>query len=378
MLFGGYYAAILIVIDFFPRFLKDFGYSDFEIGIAVMWYMFSCLLSQLVFGYLIDKFNISKQIIISVFIVMMAGFPLLFNFSDSRLFVTAFSIMAIGPWRSLGGVWDSWVARLGDVDYGKARAAGAIAYAVSAIVLGQAFAAMGNMGVVFSMAGIFIIILWVLSGTENPRRAGSIEKMTIRTAFTYFKGNRHFLFMLAGSSLSGVTLASVLTYLPILMAAIGGTQAELGIALFIMGATDFLVMMQATGLKKRLGSVFLLIFGFFGFFAKNAAFAMSSHIWQIYLFCMLQSVSIALVIPGMVLFLTERVDHRYLASALLVNQSVTSISMMIANPLCGLLSERLGVGMMLMIAGLPAFLAGMLFLFMRKKLSIEPEVSIQL
>ena len=175
--------------------------------------------------------------------------------------------------------------------------------------------------------------------------------------------------MLAGTFLMGVTMASTSTYLPILITELGGTQAEYGIALFIMAAIEFVAMMFLTKLKKRFGTVTLLIIGFFGFFLKSVAFAMSENIWQIHAFCLLQCLAYALIIPGTVLYLGESVDKKYLATALLINLSVCTTAEMIANPVCGLLAERVGVRVMMIIASLSVFLAGIIFLaFVPKKL----------
>ena len=375
MLMGGYFAAAVIFYSYLPMFLKDFGYSELEIGIVMMWALLSGLVCQLVLGYVADRFNCFKQIIISAFVVMTASLPLLFLFSGAPAFVTAFAIIVLGPVGIPVGMMDSWVAKLGDVDYGKARSAGSIAYAIFSIMLGQAFAALGNHVAVYVMAGIFIIVMCILMGLRNPTITETAPKITVTESIRYLKGNRSFLFMLVGSALLGITFASTSTYFPILIVELGGAQAELGIALFIMATVEFVVMRFVTKLSKRFGSVMLLVVGYLGFFVKSVAFSLSAQVWHIYLFCLLQCVSFALVIPGVVLYLSERVDKKYLAAALLVNLSVGTVFEMIGNPVCGLISELVNVHTMIFIASIPALIAAIIFIFAPKKLPEQPAVN---
>ncbi|MCL1981826.1 MAG: MFS transporter [Clostridiales bacterium] len=367
VLMGGFFATCLIFGGYYPMFLRDFGYSDFEVGVVMMLPMFSGLVFQLASGYLADRYNVLKQIIISGFVVMAASLPFLFVFSSSKLFVAAFSILAVGYSRSLGGIMDSWVAKLGNVDYGKVRAVGSISYAVFSVVLGQLFTAKGNSAASYFMAAVFAVSMLAVFGLSNPEKQKSVDNMTVRASVAYLAGNRYFLYMTASSFLLGATFASISTYLPALVAEIGGSPAELGVMFFIMAAVEFVVMIFFTKLSSRTGPELLLTIGFFGFFLKNLAFAMSFSVVQAYLACLFQIVSFALVIPGQVLFMSKRVDKSYLAAGLIISQSAYSISMMLANPVCGLLSEMLGVRRMLAIASFPAALAGGIFVLMTKR-----------
>ena len=371
VLFGCHYATVLIVVDFYSRFLKDFGYSDIDIGLAVMWSMLSSLLCQLIIGYFADRFGYMKQIVLIALTVIIVSFPLLFKFSDVPVFVIVFSVIAVGPLRTLGSIWDSWVTQEGSVDYGRVRAVGAISYAVLAFILGFILTAMGNRVAIFFLAGFFIVIACGIFNLKNPQVLEGADKVSLGKSLSYLANNRSFLLMLVGSFLYSLTISSVLTYFPILMAEAGGTQADLGATMFIMSTLEFIVMMFITKLKDKFGVSAILTLGFFGCLAMNLSFAMSTKIWQIYLSCLFRCVSLALVIPGIVVFITERVNIRYLTTALLVNQSVMIISMMIANPLCGLLSEKLGLNTMFAIAGLPVFFAGIAFILIHRKQKVR-------
>lgn len=364
---GGFFAACLIFSGYYPMFLKDFGYSDFEVGVVVMLSMFSCLVLQLASGYLADRYNSLKQIIVSGFAVMVASWPFLFIFSWSKLFVAAFSIISVGSSRSLGGILDSWVAKQGNVDYGKVRAVGSISYAVFSVIIGQLFTMKGNGTAPYFIAGVFLVSMYAVMGIANPEKHETEAKVTVRASASYLVGNTYFLYMVVGSFLLGGTFASLSTYLPVLVAEIGGSPAELGVMFFIMAAVEFVVMIFFTKLNSKAGPEFLLAAGFFGFFLKNLAFAMTYSVVQAYFACLLQAVSFALVIPGQVLFLTKHTDKSYLAAALIIGQSALNISMMIANPICGLLSELLGVHHMLAIASCPSVLAAGLFAYITKK-----------
>ena len=370
VLMGGNGVANLVFTSYYALYLKDFGYSDFKIGIAMMWSMLSCLVCQLAFGYLADKYNCFKQIVLGVFVVATASLPLLFIFSDSPEFVIAFSIMAVGSVLSISGVLDSWVAKMGNVDYGKVRAVSSITYALASIILGRVFAAIGNSSAVYFAVAVFIIVLCAIIALKNPTPIKDVDKMTIGKSFMYLKSNYCFLIVLVGSFLLGISSANH-SFLPTLVAKAGGAQPELGVVFFVTAAVEVVVMMSFQKIGKKFGAVHLLTIGFFGFFAKLMALSMSSQVWHIYAACLFQSVSYALVIPATVMFFSEKIDRRYLATALLINGAVMNISQMITTPFFGLLSENSGVNTMYVVSAMPMLLAGIIFMFAQKRLLIK-------
>jgi|GEM_PF-2764723 len=371
VLMGGYYTTALIAGSFLPMYMNGFGYSDVVIGFTAMCAKISCLVCMLSLGFVADKYNSMKQIIITVLAVITISMPLLFLFSDYLAVVIVFAVVTMGPSWASGSVIDSWVTKLGTVDYGKVRAVGSFAYAAFSIILGYVFAAMGNHVSSFFMAGTFIIVLIALIKMKNPEPKERTEIITIKASLSYLLKNKYYLFMLTGYFLLGLADTSESTFFPILIADLGGSQAEVGIAFALMAAIEIVTMVLFTRLKNRFNTALLLTVGIFGTCLKILAFSVSTEIWQIYLFCILQCVSYALVAPGTVLFMSEKIDNRYLTAALLINEAVLNISMTIANPVCGILSESFGVSRMFMITSFPALIAGIVFLFMLKKLRSE-------
>ncbi len=371
VLMGGYFTVILIFCGYYTVFLKSFGYSDFSIGIALMWTAISCFICQPVFGYLSDKFNKIKQMIAIVLLVGTAGLPLLFFFYEAPAFIVGFSVVVLGTTQSLTGIIDSWITKLQKqkvkLDYGRVRSIGSLTYAVFAIVLGQLFSSFGNHLAIYAMILVFLTILTVILKIPNPQVHENATHITIRKSASYLFGNKKYVLLLVTAFLSYLTFVSMATFTPLLIQHLGGNQSEVGIAYFIMAFAEFWVMLGFTKLKNKFGVSKLLGFGMVGYFIRSIALSLASNVFLVWVFVALQAISFALFVPGVVYYIAKHVDVKFLSGAALIYQATLSISQMVGNPLFGFLSETMGINSMLMISGIPALIGGTIFLVMNRK-----------
>jgi PPP family 3-phenylpropionic acid transporter len=369
ILMAAYYAATVVIYAYTPLILSSFGYSDFVIGIAVMATTLSALLLSLIAGYFVDKYNCIKQLMMAIVVFTACGFSLLFIYSDSLGMIMFFSIVIAGFASLPLGLMDSWVAKTPEADYGKARATGSLSFAICSLVLGMVFAAFGYSSAQFVYWAISLCLLLILRKLDNPSFSEVEQKLTVREASGYLKGNKYFLFIIGGTFLLGLNQPACNTYLPLLIDSIGGTSFEVGLALFILAASEVAVMSAFTRLEKRFGVIGLLMLGFFVFFGRDLLLSFTTTHLQVYVLCVFQCLSFALIAPGQVFLLSKQLNHRYLAFALLINQAVISVAMSIANPLFGWVSETYGTRWVFVLSSLPALLAGLVALSQKKKLS---------
>lgn len=370
LLEGCHYFAVLVFNGLYSTFLLDFGYGESFVGIVLTSIGLSCIVLQPLLGFLADKTGKVKQMVLLITLLLTAALPLLFKFSQSRAFVIAFSVVVIGAAQSSVGLVDSWVAKLGRqnyrLDYGVVRGVGSLTFAVAAVFVGRVLDLHGNAFICYLLFGVFLIMAPLTLLMPNPPKDDLQKRVSVGEAARELGRNRRFLFFLACSFVMSITSQSMFAFQTLLIRELGGGQTQVGLALFVIAFSEFWIMIFFTKLRNRFGATLLLGIGMVGYFLKSLIMALAPNVTIAIAAGVLQMVSLGLVIPGAVAYLTELVELRYLASATLLYQSVNSLAQIVGAPIYGIVAEQTSVANMLALFSFPALLAGAVFLFVNR------------
>lgn len=373
-----YFITVFTFSSFYASILTDFGYSSGFVGIVLMVMGISSIFSQMLYGYLIDKFSNFRALFIVV-LSLFAGFNvLLFRFRTPG-FVIAFSFFGMAPASALNGIVDSWVLKLNrqnqNAEYTIVRSVGSLTHAVGAVFIGRMLASLGNetaMYVVLAGCALLFILVLTLPNADASHTDTGMHRMTAKEIAGYLLKNKAFLLLVACNFFANITNYSTYVFFPLLIKSLGGTAFEVGLSSLVLSLSEFFVVFNFNKLAARFSAARLIGVGMIGYtiralaisFAPSTPFAIAAGLCQAF--------SFALVVPGIAKYLSEMVDTRYLASAFMINGTLLSVSQIIGSPVFGAVSENIGVAGMIRVFSPFALIAGSVFLINLRQISGSP------
>lgn len=367
LLEGSFFSIMFLADGIISEILSILGYGDAFIGVALAAIGVACLVLQPLFGFLCDRYRCYRAIFLTVFTVVAVAMPLFYRYSGSKAVVLAYCVVALGSVKSLFMVLDSWVSKLQKqgvgIDYGRLRSVGSITYAFAAMILSLGINRFGVRSSVWMYLFIFAVMVYALVQLPDPAEGALDSEVSLSTAARAMFRRRNVAVFLGCAFLGWITFNSQLMFTSRLISSLGGSVADVGLASFVMAFVEFFVVLNYSRIAARIGTENTLILGFFGYFLKGIAMYLSPTAgWGIAV-QVLQGVSYALFIPGVVRFLGEQIPRRYLATAFVLYQTLCqTISLIGGSPLFGAVAQKYSVSAMLGIFSFPALLSAVLFL----------------
>ena len=367
LLEGTFFSAMFLTDGMIAQMLSMAGYSDTVIGVMLAAMGVSCVLLQPVLGYLCDKFRCYRIIFIVSYSLVALTMPLFFLFSQIRAVAFLYCTVTIALVKSLFIVLDSWLSKIQKqgiaLDYGRLRSIGSITYAIAAVLLAQILDRFGNASSIGLYWLIYAAMMVALLRLPDPAPDDSEEKISLKNASRALLGNRRYLLFLLCGFLCWISLEAQLLFNARLVSSLGGSMSAIGVAYFVMAASEFFVILAFTRIADRLGTENVLAVGMIGVALKGLVSWLCPTAGWAVAAQLLQAVSYALVIPGVVRYFGELIPRRYLATAFVLYQTLcTGLAQILFSPAYGALSERYSVGAMLALMGIPS-LAGAAILF---------------
>lgn len=230
------------------------------------------------------------------------------------------------------------------VNFGLARGVGSLAFSMGSLLTGQLlrYFTPDVLPMMYLIPAILMIIAVLLFHAPN---VGPEEGMPVtpKQKALLLKEYPHFYMFLAGVVCLAVTHCFTETYLLQIIRRIGGTSANLGIAIAISAITELPAMMLYRKVSKKVGNRRLLMFAGWMWAAKNILIMFAPNIYVVYAAELLQFISYAIYVPAGIRY----VSHAIPESQFLKGQALTGSAFTVG----GLLATFLG-GQMLDFFGL--------------------------
>jgi PPP family 3-phenylpropionic acid transporter len=278
--------------------------------------------------------------------------------------------------QSMPSVIDSWTLQLMNagekVDYGLTRSIGSFFYSITALGFGfllDRFDVWIRIPAFLGLALVAILTAW--SSPPPPRQSHHESNGRMTDAIRSLAGNRQYLAFLASVVLAFVGYGASISFYPVLLAELGGSNTDLGIGLLFMAMAQVPTMM-GFGLLIRKGfkvhhllAVSLFFFSFKGILLSvcpTTAWAIGAQ--------SLEVLTIGLFLPAAIHHINETVDRRGMVTAqLLLSSASFGLGSILGSFFGGLLAERMGVRPMMLALNAFGFLGLALFVLSRKYLA---------
>ena len=368
---------VCITVAYISPILVSLGYSNLRIGQVMTLGALASTLARPLWGYLNDRFSCARQVTLGGPAAGAACYFLL-TWGGGRVWLTALAVMGLYVTVvCMMNFVDSWALRLINsgmpLNYGGTRAGGSLSYAIGAVVFGAMVARWG-----FRPGNAVLWVLWalmcavVLRIPNPPRAERQARTITLARGIGTLRKNRVYCTMLAALFLCTLASGSMESFYSVLILSAGGTEQDVGVALFIQAISELPVMFGYTRIraKLRIPAAKLICVSMLCYAAKALVLGSASSLGVILAAALFQSLSFALFTPACVDFMLETVPGEYLATGhllfLAVGQGAGAVA---GNALSGVLSEAFGMGWMFRTVGVLALLAGALALWAAKMLN---------
>ena len=195
------------------------------------------------------------------------------------------------------------------VNYGAGRGIGAIASAVSSLLIGWVIAKFGTTWMLIFLLATRIGSMIALVGfpqIQQNRMTGSEERKGI-PVYKFFVRYRWYCLSLIGIAFLGMFHAMTENYLIVIVNALGGNSSHVGVALFIAAMVAAPVIFFFEKIRKVFSDTNLLKIAAVSFLIKAVGFYFAGDIRTIYLLQFLQTSSYALLAPAQVYYAKAKV-----------------------------------------------------------------------
>jgi len=342
-IFGTYWMIYAVVCSFASVFLLAKGYNNSQIGMTLAAANILAVIMQPVTADMADRSRRIGSIgISSIMTVMMMVFTLgLFFFRGGGLGICVIFVLLLGWHTVLQPIFNALTFKLEEtgipINFGIARSAGSLAYAIMAAILGTL---VENLGVtVIPVASEITCIMLLISllltkknfdramkrkgrdrgGDVDPMFAADPEKQAVIdevpgeepeviTLTRFISRNR--LFFVLNLGVVGLFFSNSIlnTFMVQIVTDVGGTSEDMGRILGLMAFLEIPTMVLFSRLKARFSCQLLLKVASVGFIFKILLCWLARSVAMLFAAQAFQLVSFALFFPGMVYFTGEKMS----------------------------------------------------------------------
>lgn len=325
--FGTYWMIYAVVSSFSSIFLLAKGYTNSEIGVTLAVANVLAVIMQLITADFADRSGRIgviglAEIITAMIMLFMVG---MFTFSGGTPALCVVFALVIAWHTVMQPLLNAMAFRLEEtgysINFGAARSAGSLAYAVLAAILGTMVEKFGTalLPVTGEITCLMLIVSLVFIGLNfnkairqkvaDDRRSGPCRCETGYcdeiTLIQFVKRNK--LFFLVNVGVVGLFFSNAVlnNYMAQIVDGVEGSTEDMGRILSLMAALEIPTMVFFNRIKERFSCRLILKAAAVGFTAKIAVCWLADSVFMLYVGQVFQLVSFALWLPGIVYFTDE-------------------------------------------------------------------------
>lgn len=369
LLFSAFYCIIAVQTGYFSLTLSRQGLSDEAIGKVAVVTSAASLVAPPVWGFLCDRRHINK----AVFILAAAVAPVSFyqlqhagGFAGAALWGGIFYAFCV----CLQSVPAGWIAALnaakgGRISYSSTRAFGSLSFALISVVLGVAVSRFGIecLPAFLVIFGVFLAVATFRLPPQPKLEEQGKQKADFLSAVKELLHNKPYMILLVCGILYGVPSGIFFTYFPVYFAQLGGTDSQLGIAMFVLAVVEVPVMLLYAGLEKRISVTWLVLVSILGYGVKGVCVSLAPGPEWAIACLVLQMFGLALSVPACQSFIASCTSAVYASTAQTIAVSVGGIGMIAANLFGVWLVTIVDLKAVFYITSYFSFAGALLFLF---------------
>ncbi|HEX7063729.1 MAG TPA: MFS transporter, partial [Bacillales bacterium] len=257
-----FHSAATIIISFLPLYFKNEGLTGTEIGWLLAIGPFVSLLVQPVSGYMSDKYQTVKRVLIVCLIGLILSSTVLFQMNSFAAFMLACAVFFcfMSP---IGALGDSLAQKTADqkkIPFGSIRTWGSIGFSTTALITGQVLSVIGVGNIIFPYlfyAGAAFLLSFFISDVKVSQ-----QPVKFAEAGRLLKNHKLVLFLFFMMFIT-VTHRANDSFIAIYITQLGGDESLVGVAWFAGVASEAAMFALSTLWFRRFHELtFMFVAGF--------------------------------------------------------------------------------------------------------------------
>ena len=362
-----YYGSFCALMGYASVYLLDKGFTSSIIGIVLALVSVLSVFTQPAVGSFVDrnqKISIRKIVCLFVAVAVLFSIGLLFLGKGSFLILIFFVgvatfMMTITPLlNSMAFVFEKYGI---EINFGLARGLGSAAYAIVSILLGYLVEATGAyvLPIIYIILNILMIIVtYSFVVPKNIRSQGMVETQEVEEVeeeqsqlswIEFAKKYQKFIGLCLGLVLVYFTHTIINNFFIQVITPIGGTESQMGTAVFLAAILELPAMACFSKLREKLGVNKLIAIAVIMYIVKHAITAFAPNIIFIYVAQVFQMFSYAILTPATIYYVNTIISKSdSVKGQSLITMAYTG-SGIIANLIGGFMIDSIGVSAVLLI-----------------------------
>lgn len=352
-----YWAAFAAFAGYQTALLLDRGFSSGDAGTFAAIRCLAGIIAQPLLGGWADRHpQVPLKHILRVCLAVSLAVNGVFYCTRPGFFGTAVIFLALGvlelnAYPLLDSMAVQFINAGLDVNYSLGRGLGSFAYAVACVCLGRQSTALGVQTVLLTHMALLVLLMAAVTLYPTAPQAVPSAKEAAEpphSVWHILKSSRSFTLMLLAVFLGMTAVMPIVSFMVNIVASRGGNETHLGIALFLMGASELPAALLFPHLWRRLGSWGMMVLSVFFMAVKPLLFLLAPSLGCVLLVQPIQMLGYGLFTPASVYYANENVSpaDRVRGQAVMMMAS-NGLGGMTGNLIAGYAIDFGGVNLML-------------------------------
>ncbi|NLX83431.1 MAG: MFS transporter [Clostridiales bacterium] len=353
---SSYWMTMCTFSGFMAVYLSYYGFSDALVGLTAS----TISLITIAFQLFISSFSDAnekvplKRILIIIYLFMLGLVTVLALIPMPILLMLVVYALTGGLGSSLPGLYNAQIIQFVNagvpVNLGWPRGVSALVYAIFAYLLGlllESYSASILMPICLICIVVAIIMVLIMPRPEQVSDSGAIaflaEPVPKTSLLQLLKASRVVqLFLLSAVFMSAGSSNNML-FLPRVIESRGGTEAALGLAMFLQAGVEMPAMFLSPWLIRRFRARAILAFSLTAYFTKSLLIALSGSITGIYAAMVLSIFCFGLYGITSIYFINDAVRQNEKVRAQALVTASGALSAILSNSAAGWVVQTYGI-----------------------------------
>ena len=256
------------------------------------------------------------------------------------------------------------------INFGLARGMGSITYAIVSIVVGYLVEAFGSsllpiIYFIFNVLLTLVVYTFIIPQPDKTIKKEEVKKEDGQSIsiFQFVVRYKKFMIFILGTLLIYFTHTLINNFFIQVLRPIGGTESQMGTAIFIAAAVELPAMAVFDKLREKIGCTNLIKIAVIIWSVKHIITWLAPNIIVIYLAQILQMASFAIVTPAGVAYVNATINGNDVVKGQSMLTMGMSASGIIANFAGGILLDAIGVSSVLFIGAIVSIIGTIVTIF---------------
>ena len=366
-----YWAIAAGVVSFATAFLLQKGFAASTVGaLLASGNLLSCAFQPIladradrIGGNVLKWLTVGLTVLSSLCFAAVQLLPLSNVLFGLLYLLGVFAFDAMNPLMNALNV--SYASNGYTINYGLSRGLGSLAYAFSALVIGQIMARFGPDWMIW--ISLMLLCANTAMGLTYPSLTADTvwqkEENQCCSIPVFVRRYKWYCVSLAGVMLLGMFHAMTENYLIEIVTPLGGDSGSVGVALFVATAIEAVVLVYFDKLRSKVSDNALLKYAGVSFLLKAVLFLFARNVASIYFIQLLQATSYTFLSPTQMYYANNKIHPADMVKGQAFITASYTLGCAAGNFAGGQLLSALGLQAML-IAGIVMAAAGTLIFFL--------------